>query len=246
MLEREYRETSEQVIRDAQKDLLDKLREYRDDGTRILLLLSGGSALKLLGEGFDYGVLGSHVTIGVLDERYTRNEEFSNYAQLVKLGFIGKAMEAGCQDVIDTRVKDEETIEELRTGYEIALHRWVENNPSGKIVATIGMGEDGHTAGIIPSGVDFAEKFKVTNQRWVETLSVPTQPEGAKERVTTTFNFLAMIAYGVMVVTGNGKSPALQRFANEEGSLMLTPARIWRQIDGCVKCYTDIKVEGSI
>ena len=246
MLEINYKESGDQVIAEAQHDLLSKLGEYKMLGLNVLLLLSGGSALKILESGFDFSVLGSHVKIGVLDERYTDDENFSNYAQLVKSGFIGKAIEAGCREFIDTRVKNGETSSDLRTSFDLALHRWHENNPLGKIVATIGMGDDGHTAGLIPSGNNFEQIFSPTNTRWVEELVVPNQPDGARERVTTTFNFLAMIAYGVMVVMGAGKIKAMKKLANEDGSYLETPARWYRKTAGTIKCYTDCKIDSAV
>ncbi len=242
MLEINYRESSDQVIAEAQHDLLSKLGEYKRQGLNVLLLLSGGSALKLLGSGFDFSVLGPHVTIGVLDERYTEDENFSNYAQLVKSGFIDKAQEAGCHEFIDTRVKNGETSSDLRTSYDLALLRWHEDNPLGKIVATIGMGDDGHTAGIIPGGNNFEQIFSRLNPRWVEELVVPSQPEGARARVTTTFSFLAMIAYGVMVVIGEGKMKAMKKLTDKDGSDLETPARWYRKTAGTIKCYTDCNV----
>jgi len=41
-------------------------------------------------------------------------------------------------------------LEKLAHRYESSLFEWAKKHPEGKIIATMGIGFDGHTAGIMP------------------------------------------------------------------------------------------------
>jgi 6-phosphogluconolactonase/glucosamine-6-phosphate isomerase/deaminase len=104
MLEIAHLADKQTVIQEARRDLVAYLAECRHAARPVLLCLSGGSVLPLATTAFDASVLGSHVTVTVLDERYTTDGLVSNYAQLSMAGFIDTALGAGCA-VIDTRVQ---------------------------------------------------------------------------------------------------------------------------------------------
>lgn len=222
----------------AQTELVDHLRKCKDKQLNVLLCLSGGSALEILKD-FPFDVLGDHVTISVLDERYSIDPKINNTAQIAKTGFLEKAMASGCQ-LIDTRVAEGDSIEEVVAGYNMGLLRWIENNPKGKIVATVGMGTDGHTSGIIPGSVDFERLFGDDQNNLVVAYSAANQPEIQKMRITTTFAFLEKVAFAVMLVLGEGKREALIRLMAEEGTLSETPARIWRSPGNETLVITDL------
>ena len=229
------------VIEAARQDLVAYLARCHEAGKDVLLCLSGGSALDLVAQGFPDSILGPWVTITVLDERYTHDPAVSNFAQLERIGFVETARQAGCQ-IIDTRVTGpEESREQLARRYEAGLRDWVQAHPEGEIVATIGMGPDGHTAGLIPSAENFATTFADT-AAWVVGYRVATQPEPQRERVTTTFAFLGLVTYGVLVMMGEEKRAALSALTAEVGDKFVTPARIWRTSPGQIHGYTDIAV----
>lgn len=71
--------------------------------TPILLLLSGGSAFDLL-DHISPEVLGAHITIGMLDERFDTEPSINNFAQLQTLRFYETAKQAGCS-FIDSQVQ---------------------------------------------------------------------------------------------------------------------------------------------
>lgn len=227
-------------VLEARQALADKLGELKGSNTSTLLCLSGGSALEILKD-FDFSVLGPHVTITVLDERYSTDPSINNMAQIYTTGFIESAMNEGCE-LIDTRVKEDESIEELVAGYNMAIVRWIENHKFGKIVATAGMGPDGHTSGIIPGSDNFEDLFMKNNQRYVVGYKAANQPEDRCMRATTNFEFLRMITFAVLLVTGAEKQEGLNRVLGENGSLVETPARIWQEIAGQVFLFSDLKV----
>ncbi len=231
---------SDKAALHARSELIRYLTKCKTDGSNVLLCLSGGSALELIKD-FPMDVLGSRVTITVLDERYSTDPKINNMAQIAATGFLEKAKANGCQ-LIDTRVKEDDSIEEVVAGYNMGLLRWVQNNPKGKIVATVGMGPDGHTSGIIPGSAGFDRLFGVDQKNFVVGYEAANQPDTQKMRITTTFEFLEKIAYAVMLVLGEGKRDALIRLMAEEGTLSETPARIWRAPGNKTLLITDIKI----
>lgn len=223
----------------ARSELIKYLTKCKVDNTSVLLCLSGGSALELIKD-FPMEILGSHVTITVLDERYSTDPKINNMAQIPATGFLDKATAAGC-GIIDTRVKEGESIEEVVAGYHLALTRWMENNPDGKIVATAGMGPDGHTSGIIPGSNNFDILFGDDQKKLVVGYVAANQPEAQKMRITTTFAFLEKVAFAVMLVLGESKAEAMTRLLAVEGILSETPARIWRSSQIETVLVTDLK-----
>lgn len=215
-------------------------RLFEKKGRRTLVLLSGGSSLKVLDYVSD-NYLSSHVTISVLDERFTADESVSNFSLFMKTSFYEDARNAGCK-FIDTRVKSNDTSDDLERRLDKALAKWDEGNPEGLILATIGIGSDGHVAGIVPhtgSKSDFEELFN-SKKRWVAAYDTGVKGESSS-RVTTTLPFLRQIDSAVVYVVGEDKQNALERVVAEEGSLYETPARVLRRIEN-VQIFTDIKV----
>lgn len=240
MLNIERFQSKEEVIVEGRRALEDFLRDNKRRHENVLLCLSGGSALELLNE-FDFSVIGENVTLTVLDERFSTNPAINNMAQIEKIGFLHRAREVGCQ-VIDTRVNEGETMEEVVVGFNMALVRWQENNPTGKIVATAGMGPDGHTSGIIPQSRNFDKLFMHDSGRYVVGYTAANQPEDRNQRVTTNFEFLRLVAFAVLVVMGEEKKSAETRLLANQGSLAETPARIWRETRGMATMFTNLQL----
>jgi len=186
----------------------------------ILFLASGGSSLKLL-EGIR---LENHVTVSVLDERYSPDPAINNFAQLFKI--------IQPEKFIDTRVRPQETLQQLAERFEQGLREWKRKNPNGKIIITQGMGSDGHTAGIMP-GVSFDDKRWVVGYDAKEKSKFPL-------RVTTTYSFLRdQVDYSIAYITGEEKRNAFKKLLAEKGRLIETPARIMREMKQ-VEIFTDI------
>lgn len=186
----------------------------------VLFLASGGSCLELL-EGL---YIGENGMVSVLDERYSTDPAVQNFAQLLE-----RVHPITC---IDTRVREHETLGQLAQRFEKELREWKEKNPNGNMVITQGMGQDGHTAGIMPQIVFDDEK------KWVAGYDAKERNEYPL-RVTCTFTFLRQVDYSIAYITGEKKKEALLRLLAEEGTLEETPARIMREMKN-VKIFTDI------
>lgn len=200
--------------------MLKKLNEAKgallgalDTDVPILLMVSGGSSISLL----DNIKLADNITLTVLDERY---EDESNFAQVSHL----------TNRLIDPGAVGGESLEETATRFENNIKEWRENNPSGKIIITQGMGGDGHTAGIFPS-------FKETD-KWVVGYEVNTNQ--FPKRITVTPSFLINeVDTSIVYISGESKKEALEKVLDESGSLSETPARIIREMKDAT-IFTDI------
>jgi 6-phosphogluconolactonase/glucosamine-6-phosphate isomerase/deaminase len=224
------------VTTDFLNELFSKLA-----GTKFLFLTSGGSCLELL-EHLDPKNFGSHATIAVLDERYTTNPLQSNFAKLELTPFYKKVIENGSQS-IDTKVREHESMQALAERFENELRAWVEKT-HGTIIATVGVGTDSHTAGILPYPEDpsfFDATFNSTN--WVASYDAGNKnPEPL--RVTTTIPFFKLITHPVLFVTGESKRNALAKLLSENGSLAESPCRAWREIP-TAHLFTDIQLSNE-
>jgi len=185
---------SEQPDLDASNGLCALLREHMS--TPTLLMVSGGSARSLL-DLTPSDALGSHITLCVLDERYSTDETINNYAQLQQTQFFKRCVERGVH-TISTRVLPADSLEAVAARMNFQLREWKMQNPAGVVVATMGIGPDGHTAGIFPGshGVDFAD------EEWVIGYRVSKEVNPYTERITVTHTFLrdvvdAAIVYAV-------------------------------------------------
>lgn len=172
----------------------------------ILLMVSGGSAFSLLA-GVDSAVLGPHITLTVLDERHTIDPTISNFAQLQKMTFYTRCLERGVQ-TIPTTVQAGESLQDLNKRFETSLRGWKAQHSDGVVVATMGIGSDGHTAGIFPGewGVDFS------GEAWVVGYSVPQTVNQYPDRLTVTYSFLRSQSNSVIVYAiGQDKFQLIQK-----------------------------------
>lgn len=209
------------------------------DGTPgdILLALSGGSAFKIL-DHIDGSKLTSRVSIVVLDERFSSDPKINNSIQLKERPAIAQAIKQGTQ-FFDTVPAATEKLEEFAERYESILRTWKETHGQGTIIATAGIGPDGHTFGMMPFSEDtawFTKNF-VETEHWVKGYDAEIKSEYPL-RATTTVPFAKEISHCIYFVCGANKKPALGRALAPEGELADTPARLIQQIRD-VHLFTD-------
>lgn len=226
--------TADEAARVAAADLSRYLRAAKRKKQPILLLASGGTALGIFGH-VDKKVLGAYLTIGVLDERYDPTGRTSNSRALSLMRFARAAADKGVS-FIEIKQGESRSPESIAKGFEKLLRAWRKKYPKGEMIATAGIGADGHTAGIMPYPEDqafFQEQF--CGKEWVSTYDA-----GGKNmfrvRITATMTFLKELKQVYVFATGDGKAGAIARMI-EDGSLADTPARILREVPGTL--YTD-------
>lgn len=206
------------------KDISDILRSLQKDGHHdVLFLSSGGSALDAL-DHIDESVISPELTIGMLDERFDPSNKVSNYMQLRKTAFYKRAVARGCR-LIDTSTKKNQTLEGLADFYERELDAWRSLHPKGVVVATMGIGPDGHTAGIMPFPED-ASRFQ---ELFESPRSIAYYDAGKKnpysKRVTVTMTFLKKVDIVSAFIVGANKGPIFHE---------LLECDDYREIPGCI------------
>lgn len=199
------------------------LDQYKD--IPVLLLLSGGSAFSIL-ENISTMALDSRITLGVLDERYDTDASVNNFAKLKQTDFFKQAVEVGAS-YIDTQVASGETLQNLGSRFNFTLTQWRENNSEGVVLITLGLGKDGHTAGLMPGYVEEVSWSGVLATGYEVTPSVNQHTK----RVTVTSRFLkSEVTAAVAYVVGSDKCPVLARLLRAEGEVESCPALLWHSI----------------
>jgi len=202
---------------------------------RKLLLLSGGSSMSDLNH-VDTSLIDEEPTIAMSDDRYSTDPQVNNFLLLTQTSFYTKAKEQGAH-FIETSVKNNESLEEVAARFETSIQNW--KKLGGEIIATMGMGPDGHTCGMMPFPED-PEKFEELFEN--KNLVVGYDAKNKNEfplRVTVTTPLVLQISHAIMYVQGDNKEEALVRVFDDEGTLPETPARIWREMND-VTIFTDI------
>lgn len=204
----------------------------------ILLVLSAGSSFAVL----DYvgkTALGENVSICLADERFSQDPEVNNFLQLQKTAFYEDALNAEA-NIFGTLPRIGETKEQLAERWENFLHTWADNNPKGLIIATLGMGTDGHMCGVLPypeSRDEFHKLFE--SQAWVRAYDAGDKNK-YRERVTLTLTFLKKNYVAFSFICGTEKKSKLDEVIKKQGEVYMLPALFLHELKN-LKIFTDIK-----
>ncbi len=207
----------------------------------VLLLLSGGSALALA-DHIDVTHLGPHCTVSVVDERWTYEERNSNFAQLAMLPFWQRTSAAGAH-MIDPRPHEPESVQDTAKRFDLALKHWHVTHRTGVVIATLGIGEDGHIAGVLPLPRDpqaFDALFFHT-ATCVRGYTVPPEVNPHTARMTVTLAYLRRhVDHAVVYATGTKKREALLALQRKESmkDVAHLPSRVLHTMKD-VHLYTD-------
>lgn len=203
----------------------------------LLMLLSGGSSLELVDFIKDASIE-SGITFGMLDDRYDTDPDINSFQKITHTQFYLRALRKGAL-FLDSSVYEQETLETYAERYEQQIKKWIKRNPNGIIRATVGIGPDGHTSGILPHPED-PQKFQAlfNTEKFIIGYDV-----GAKNphrfRMTSTFTLMKKFDRVLTYMTGKNKHDALQKVLAEEGDIATTPGRIIRELQN-VQLFTDI------
>lgn len=219
----------------------EKLEEIflNNSNKSILFLSSGGSSLSLL-DGFDFSI-GPNVTVTMLDERGYTDPLINNFSQLSRTKFFRTACDKGCE-FIETILNEGESPEELAARFGAGIELWMQNHPDGIIVATIGLGQDGHIAGMMPhpEAKEFFTKTFVETNRLVVSYDASDKNEFAN-RITVTVPVLKRISFPIVFFHGESKRKPWEMVVQEDGTLANTPARILQKMQN-VEVFTDLSL----
>jgi 6-phosphogluconolactonase/glucosamine-6-phosphate isomerase/deaminase len=236
----QYHYIKENVAQAAGNALDQLLGKYQH--RPVLLLLSAGSSLSLLPY-LKREHLSPSITISMLDERYTQKSEYQNFSRMADSFFFETVTKLRLP-VIDTRPQDSEDLTALAERLDHEVKEWMLNgDQNGAIIATAGIGTDGHIAGILPDPANEGAFMRLFNDS--ERYFVGYEREGAEHpcRITATLSFLKNCTAGVITyATGREKTDAISRTMATKGNCAETPARILNDIP-CAHLFTDIHVE---
>ena len=220
--------TKNDALKKAEEKLFSVLSKYTNENIPVLLLLSGGSAIEIIKE-FDWTEI-KNVTITTLDERYA-NDESNNFLSLEK--YLPRNIET-----LPTVPKENEDLETFANRLNKNLKDWLAKYINGKIVATLGIGADGHTAGILP--IDDKNIEKKMNDQNVFVIGYKTDKSEHKMRATTNFTFLKKINNAIVFLSGEkNKKTAWEKIIAKSGNKNDTPSRIICEMTGEVSVFMD-------
>lgn len=188
----------------------------------VLFLSSGGSALTVLPEKAPNGHL-ELLTMSVLDERMSENPAVQNFTRFSTTPFFTDATSRGAH-AIDPRPRPEETAPLTAARFEASLRSYFSRIPSPLVVCTMGIGIDGHTAGIFPdTPAAFSAKFD--SPAWVVGYDAGISAAEAPVRITLTNGFLRTTVGEAIVVADATKCLAVAKMLSD-GPSNEVPARI--------------------
>jgi len=225
----------DEVAKKAGDTLNSVLEKYKD--LPILLLLSGGSSFDIL-QYINPDLCDESVTVGVLDERFSPDPKINNFAILKATPFFQICTEAGTK-FIDTSIPKGEELPEATMKYDTALREWVANNPTGKVIAIMGIGLDGHTAGIMPypDNPSLFQRLFEDPDTWVTGYDATSDRNEHPLRITTTLSFIRInVSVAIVYVIGNKKKEPLKRTIAKSGNILTTPARVIHDIKHVAVC----------
>jgi 6-phosphogluconolactonase/glucosamine-6-phosphate isomerase/deaminase len=201
--------------------------------TPTLFLISGGSSLSVINE-FSEKICTAlnHLTIGFVDERF--DPQNSNYIQLVKQfpNAVEKTKKLGAVWI--------DTSPQKKDQYEMAS--WYEEKLSAvkyeRLVILLGMGKDGHIAGIFPDKEDAFTKRFVHTDRFIVGYEAKNE---FPKRFTATFSLLKTADHILAYITGEDKRIALTRALYDNPPLHECPAAFFTQDSLSCEVYTDLE-----
>jgi 6-phosphogluconolactonase/glucosamine-6-phosphate isomerase/deaminase len=200
---------------DGVADLTERLIHELGSGNRVLWLVSGGSNIKASVEVMQHIApeLSTNLIVMPVDERYgPEGHKDSNWAALLKAGFSGE--QAIMYPVLQGNLS-----------FQAAIIRF--EHITGKafkaadiVIAQLGIGEDGHIAGILPK----SEATKETND-----LVIGYHTE-TYDRLTMSFTGLKKINAAYVFAFGEAKAQALKTLATRILPLETQPSQILKQL----------------
>ncbi|HXE10393.1 MAG TPA: 6-phosphogluconolactonase [Verrucomicrobiae bacterium] len=200
---------------DGVADLTERLVRELADGKQVLWLVSGGSNIPASVQVMDNisDKLSKRLTVALADERYGEpGHSESNWQQLTEAGFDGKqtkllkTLQAGA-DLEETVKRYGETIQDAFEANEL-------------IIAQLGIGPDGHLAGILPGSPAATEQIAL-----VAGYEAPPL-----KRITLTFPAFRHVDAAYAFAFGKPKKQALEALQSGDLPFAEQPAQILKQM----------------
>lgn len=191
-----------------------------------VLYLSGGRTPKGLYENLSNDRKLLPGAVALVDERYgIRFHNMSNEKMIRDSGLLPYLSERGVP-FYPILQNSHPSLKETADNYDMTLRYLFAGFP--KSVAIIGIGSDGHTAGIAPDRENFHNPMFDGDQKNLFVSSYADLEGPFKERVSMTFLGLSMIDVFFILAFGEEKKEAIQNMF-QDGSEEAIPARFFRR-----------------
>lgn len=205
-----------------------------------LFLISGGSCLSVI-DHIDLGSIHTTLSIGVVDDRFSFDPYVSNSMQLSRSKFAQVvAMQGGI--VYSAAPVAGDTLALCASRYNSHISLWKKNYPRGKIIALLGVGIDGHIAGMMPYPEDanFFNQTFLLNQQLIVGYDAGVKNKYPL-RVTATFALLKQSDQVFVYACGPEKLSALGKSTNTHEKVAAVPG--WGiHLCSSVHIFTDQKI----
>ena len=198
---------------ECEEKLYKTLKDNLENNKRVLLIIAGGSNIPILKAVFDQLEvnLTSNIDIILSDERFGPSDyQESNFVKLIKYGFDPK--KANFRNILIDQ--------DIQTSTSILEKEFVQKSKKADIIiAQLGIGEDGHIAGILPNSK------ALTSNNYVVNFKGPDF-----ERITLSFKALKKIDIAIVAAYGDNKKKALMNLKSLKLPLNEMPSRILQEI----------------
>jgi 6-phosphogluconolactonase/glucosamine-6-phosphate isomerase/deaminase len=197
------------------KALSERLTSELDSGHSVLWLVSGGSNVAASTDAMQHidQRLTNKLKILLVDERYgSEGHNDSNWSQLMRAGFQPKLAETF--PVLNDNLSFEITLDRYK---QLAA---ANINSASMVIAQLGIGADGHIAGILPNSPAASESKEL----------VAGYDGGQYQRLTLTFPALRKIDAVYAFAFGEEKRESLNTLRNYDVAQAVQPAQVLKEI----------------
>ncbi|MEO8581375.1 MAG: 6-phosphogluconolactonase [Patescibacteria group bacterium] len=214
----------------------------------VLLLLSGGSAITMYEKMFEILIEKTidlhNLSVSLFDERFvSQNSLDSNELQLRNAGVITQLMDREASWIPYLNSEQEENGKQVAQRVTQALTR--ELSLGKQLIILAGMGDDGHTAGLLPVQQDSPNRSRLFDtDQFVAYYQVDSSDSNNpfSYRLTATPALIKEAHHVFLYTAGEKKRPALQHFMNQDGPIHRYPVISLLASQQPVEVLTDITV----
>lgn len=235
--------SSAEILSEAANFVRTRIAEILEKNDSPVFLVSGGSSVTLYLEIWRKLGNSKPFTVGLIDERWLPvSADGNNEKQLREAGLIDLFQAKGGSffGMVPTTfppvTSPQKYATELGKKYEKLL------TGASYSLLLLGMGPDGHTAGLLPTQNPALARQLFENPKFVTYYQIDTEVSDNPfpERISITARAIATASESIVFAKGAEKAPALEKFLAETGEKNLTPVRLLREIEKPVTVVTDI------